>query len=397
LIIKNCVEEREMKFFGYPRPDGKVGARNYVAIIPSVGCVNALCKNLEKRIREAKALCHHQGCLHPPADTEQVVRTLINLGKNPNVGAALIVGLGCEMAKAEKIYEGIKQSGKPVDMVIVQELGGMINTIAKASHILVNLVASISEIRREEFNLDKLVFGTKCGSSDTTSGLSSNLVVGEVCRLMVSNGGRFIQGEICDIMGGEHVLKKLCVEEELGQKIINYVNDLYMRGYYVGADIRGCQMTAGNVSGGLTTLVEKALGANAKGANVPIQGVLDYAELLPEKPGRYIMNIPGHGFENLTGCAAGGAIIHLFTTGRGAPNGHPIMPVVKICGNAKTNKTMREHIDVDVSSVIDETETIEHAAQRLYEFAVSVANGKLTKSEILNFEEMEILIKGPVM
>ena len=386
-----------MEFFGYPRPDGKVGARNIVAILPSVGCVNNLCAHLEHMIRGTKAVRHDQGCLHPPADTEQVVRTLINLGKNPNVGAALVVGLGCEMAKAEDVYEGIKSSGKPVDMVVVHEIGGMIETIAKASRILVNMVSEVTSIKREAFGLDKLVFGTKCGSSDTTSGLSSNLVTGEVCRLMTANGGKFIQGEICDIMGGEYALKKLCVNQEEGERIVDYVRDLYMRGFHVGADTRGCQMTAGNVAGGLTTLVEKALGANAKGDDVPIQGVLDYAEIPPDQPGRYIMNFPGHGFENLTGSAAGGAIVHLFTTGRGAPNGNPIMPTVKLCGNAKTNRTMSEHIDVDVSSVIDETESLQAAGERLYEFAVQVANGRLTKCEILNFEGMEILIKGPVM
>jgi len=386
-----------MKFYGYPRADGKVGARNYVAIMPSVGCVNNLCSQLEHMIRGTKAIRHDQGCLHPPADTEQVIRTLINLGKNPNIGAVLVVGLGCEMAKAERVYEGIKESGKPVDMVAVHEIGGMIETMARGARILVNMVSEVSGIQREEFGLDKLVMGTKCGSSDTTSGLSANLVTGEVCRLMTKNGGKFIQGEICDIMGGEYTLKNLSVDPKQGEQIVDYVRDLYMRGYHVGADVRGSQMTDGNVAGGLTTLVEKALGANAKGGNEPIQGTLDYAEIPPDSPGRYIMNFPGHGFENLTGSAAGGAVLHLFTTGRGAPNGNPIMPTIKVCGNAKTVKTMSEHIDVDVSSVIDETETIEAAGERLYRFAIDVANGKMTKCEILNFEGMEILIKGPVM
>ncbi|MBG0775980.1 MAG: UxaA family hydrolase [Desulfovibrionaceae bacterium] len=386
-----------MEFYGYPRPDGGVGARNYVAIIPSVGCINNLCAQLEHMIRGTKAVRHDQGCLHPPADTDQVVRTLINLGRNANVGGALVVGLGCEMAKAEQVYEGIKATGKPVGMVVVHEIGGMIETLAKGARILVDLVSQVSAVQRERAGLDRLIFGTKCGSSDTTSGLSSNLVVGEVCRLMTEQGGRFIQGEICDIMGGEYALKKLSVDQEQGERIVDYVRDLYMRGYYVGADTRGCQMTAGNVAGGLTTLVEKALGANAKGGEVPIQGTLDYAETVPAKAGRYIMNFPGHGFENLTGSAAGGAIVHLFTTGRGAPNGNPLMPTVKLCGNAKTMKTMSEHIDVDVSSIIDETETLGAAGERLYRFAVDVANGRLTKCEILNFEGMEILIKGPVM
>jgi altronate dehydratase large subunit len=386
-----------MQFHGYPRPDGKVGARNYVGLIPSTGCVNNLCSYLERLVHGTKALRHDQGCLHPPQDTEQVTRTLINLGKNPNIGGALVVALGCEMVKAERIYEGIRESGKPVDVVVMHEVGGMINTLAAGAHKLVDMVSKVSRIQREPVGLEHLVVGTKCGSSDTTSGLSSNLVAGEMCRLITENSGRFIQGEVCDIMGGEYALKKLAVDPEQGEKIVDFVRDLYLRGLAVGADTRGCQMTAGNVAGGLTTLVEKALGANAKGGNVPIQGVLDYAEIVPNKPGRYIMNFPGHGFENLTGSAAGGAILHLFTTGRGADTGHPIMPTVKICGNANTNRTMAEHIDVDVAGVIDETETVEKAGGRVLEYLIDIANGRLTKCEILGTEGMEILIKGPVI
>ena len=387
-----------MKFYGYPRPDGKVGARNHVALIPSVGCVNTLVSHIAHLVKGTKSIRHDQGCLHPTQDTEQVTRTLINLGKNPNVAAALVIGLGCEMTSAEQVYEGIKESGKPVDMVVMHELGGMFETISKGARIAADMVFDTSGIMREEFGLDKLVFGTKCGSSDTTSGLSSNLVVGEVCRLMTEKGGTFIQGEICDIMGGEYALKELSVDPEQGEKIVDLVRDLYLRGVAVGADVRGSQMTAGNVAGGLTTLVEKALGANAKGGKVPIQGTLEYGEIPPGTPGRYIMNYPGHGFENLTGNAAGGAVAFLFTTGRGTPSGNPIMPAIKICGNAKTNVSMRDHIDFDVASVIDETETVNEAAQRFYEYAVSVCNGKLTRAEIVGFDAgMEILIKGPVM
>lgn len=386
-----------MNFYGYPRPDGKVGARNHVAVIPTVGCVNPLVTHITRTIRGTVAVRHDQGCLHPPQDTEQVTRTLINLGKNANVGAVLLVGLGCEMVENEKVYESIKECGKPIDMVVVHEEGGMIATLEKACRAAANLVYEISGVRREEFGLEKLIVGTKCGSSDTTSGLSSNLVVGEVCKLLTAANGSFIQGEICDIMGGEYALKELCVSCQEGEKICDYVRDLYMRGYNVGADVRGSQMTAGNVAGGLTTLVEKALGANAKGAKVPIQGALEYAELVPG-PGRWIMNFPGHGFENLTGSAAGGAVVHMFTTGRGAPNGNPVMPAIKLCGNAKTVISMADHIDFDCSSIINETETLEACGERLLEYLIQVASGKLTRAEILNFDTgMEILIKGPVM
>jgi len=386
-----------MNFYGFPRPDGQVGARNMVALLPTVGCVNAVALHIERLVRGTRAITHHQGCLHPPQDTEQVTRTLINLGKNPNIAAVLVIGLGCEMVKLEEVVEGIKESKKPVAAVQLHELGGMLETINKGAQIAADLVLEASKIGREKFGLEKLCFCTKCGSSDTTSGLSSNLVVGEVCRLMTENGGTFIQGEVCDIMGGEYALKELCVDPAQGDKIVGFVKDLYDRGIAAGTDVRGSQMTAGNVAGGITTVVEKAVGANAKGQKVPIQSALLYGER-PQCAGRHIMATPGHGFENLTGGAAGGAQLILFTTGRGAPNGHPVIPALKICGNAKTNATLKSHIDIDVASVLNDTETVAHAGQRLYEMAVAVASGQLTKAEILNFDgQMEILIKGPVM
>ena len=300
------------------------------------------------------------------------------------------------MVKNEEVYEGIKESAN-----LLISLGGpsrrrYASDIRKGLPCCCEHVDKVSSIRREEFGLDKLVFSTKCGSSDSTSGLSSNLVVGEVCRLMTENGGAFIQGEVCDIMGGEYALKNLCVDEEEGERIVDFVRDLYMRGYSVGADVRGSQMTSGNVAGGLTTLVEKALGANAKGSQVPIQGALEYGDLVPG-PGRWIMDIPGHGFENLTGAAAGAhssisslQVEEHLTDIR--------FCLQSLCGNKKTVRNMADHIDFDCSSIIDEAETIEACGERLYEYAVEVANGKMVRAEILNFDSgMEILIHGPVM
>lgn len=387
-----------MDFYGFPRTDGQAGARNFVALIPSTGCVNTVVQQIEKLVAGTKAFTHHQGCLHPPQDTERVTRTLINLGKNPNVAAVLVVGLGCEMVDMDEVAEGIKASGKPVEAVQVHKLGGSLEAVYEGARLAAKLVYDASRIRRERFGLDKLCFCTKCGSSDTTSGLSSNLVVGEVCRLMTEQGGTFIQGEVCDIMGGEYALKDLCVHPEDGDRIVQFVKDLYERGCAVGADVRGSQMTVGNVEGGITTLIEKALGANAKGQMVPIESAVEYGSRPRCQGGRHIVATPGHGFENLTGGAAAGAQLILFTTGRGAPNGHPCIPAIKICGNAKTVKNLNGHIDVDVSSVIDEVETIQQAGERLLEYAVGVASGTLTRAEILKYDTgMEILINGPVM
>jgi altronate dehydratase large subunit len=387
-----------MDFYGYPRPDGQYGARNIVALIPSTGCVNAVVQQIEKMISGTRAFTHHQGCLHPPQDTRRVTNTLINLGKNPNVAAALVVGLGCEMVDMEEVKNGIKKSGKTCEVVHFHNLGGSLETIYAGSKIAAKMAYQASRLRREKAPLSKLCFCTKCGSSDTTSGLSSNLVVGEVCRLMTEEGGTFIQGEVCDIMGGENNLKDLCINPSDGDRIIDFVKDLYNRGCAVGADVRGSQMTTGNVAGGLTTLIEKAMGANAKGQKVPISGTIEYGERPCCQGGRQIISTPGHGFENLTGGAAAGSQLILFTTGRGAPNGHPCIPAIKICGNKKTNTTLQEHVDVDVTSIIEETETVKEAGERLFKFAIDVASGSATKSEILKYDSaMEILINGPVM
>ncbi len=387
-----------MKFMGYPRPDGQAGARNFVALIPTTGCVNAVAQQIEKLIYKTKAFTHHQGCLHPPQDTRRVTETLINLGKNPNVAAVLVISLGCEMVSEEEVVEGIRACGKRVEAVNVHKLGGSLEAIYQGSKLASEMVYEISRLRREEFGLDKLMFCTKCGSSDATSGLSSNLVVGEVCRLLTEAGGTFIQGEVCDIMGGEYALKDLCLNPEDGDRIVGFVRDLYDRGCAVGADVRGSQMTAGNVAGGLTTLIEKAMGANAKGQQVPIQSAIEYGSRPKCPGGRHIVATPGHGFENLTGGAAAGSQLILFTTGRGAPNGHPCIPAIKVCGNKKTNAALASHIDIDVSSIIEETETVKQAGERLFEFAVEVASGTLTRAEVLRYDSaMEILINGPVM
>lgn len=386
-----------MKFYGYPRHDGKVGARNYVAIIPVVSCVNHIASQISQMVRGTVALRHNQGCDHPPEDIKLVTTTLINLGNNPNVGAVLLISLGCESLDSEKVYEGIKKYKKPVDLVIVHNERGMLASIEKASRIAANMVYDISGLQREEFGLDKLIFSTKCGSSDATSALSSNLVVGEVCKLLIKNGGSFIQSEVCDMMGGEYYLKKLAIDQKEGEKIVDFVRDLCKRGNSLGIDVRGANVSTGNITGGISTLVEKALGANIKGGNVAIQGALEYGKIVPG-PGRWIMNAPGRVSENLTGSAAGGAIINLFTTGKGALIGNPILPTIEICGNQKTVVNLADHIDFDCSTIIKGTENIKECGKRLYEYAIKVANGQLTKAEIFNLDKnMEIFIKGIVI
>jgi len=340
---------------------------------------------------------HQQGCLTISSDLEQVQQTLINLGKNPNLAAVLLVSLGCESVFPNEIRDEIAKSGKPVELITMHELGGSIQTIAAGAEIAGQMVLDASEIRRQEFDASELVVGCKCGSSDATSGLSSNLAVGEAADTLVKEGGTFLFGEVCDIMGSEQILARRAVNKEVGQKIIDAVNSLIDRAAMVGADVVGCQLTEGNKKGGLTTVAEKAIGATAKAGSTAPQGFIGYGEV-PAGKGLWIIPTPGRGFENLTGLAAAGAVVHLFTTGLGAPEGHPIMPVIKLTGNINTWNKLRTHMDFNVSSIIDGTETVQAAGKRLFGELLKVASGKLTKAEILHYDEtMNILTYGPVI
>jgi altronate dehydratase large subunit len=386
-----------MKFMGYPRPDGKVGTRNHVGIMATVGCANKVVLDICRNIKGTVPITHEQGCLRVTSDLQLTQRTLINLGKNPNLAAVLLVSLGCESVFPEQIAEEIAKSKKPVGLVSIQKLGGSIKATAAGSELAAEMVLNASEISREECDASELIVATKCGASDATSGLSSNLAVGAFADILVGEGGTFLFGEVCDIMGSELFLAKRAADAKTGQKIIDMVNSLIDRSEAIGADVVGCQLTEGNKKGGLTTVAEKAVGATTKAGSKSINGFLDYGDELKGK-GLWVIPTPGHGFENLTGEAAAGAQLHLHTTGLGSPSGHPMLPVIKLTGNSNTWKNLNVHMDFNVSSIIDGEESVEDAGRRLFSEVLKVASGKLAKSEILHYDtSMDILVYGPVI
>lgn len=382
---------------GYPRADGKVGTRNHVGIMATVGCVNEVVLSICHQIKGTVPITHMEGCLKITSDLELVQKTLIGLGKNPNLAAVLLVGLGCESVFPNEIQDEIAKSKKPVELINMHQLGGSIKTIAAGCEIAAQMVLAASEIHRQEFDASELVIGCKCGASDTSSGLSSNLAVGKVADILVQEGGTFLFGEVCDIMGSELILARRAVNKQTGRKIIDAVNSLIERAAAVGGDVIGCQLTEGNKKGGLTTVAEKAVGATAKAGSTAPQGFINYGEA-PSGKGLWVIPTPGRGFENLIGLAAAGAVVHLHTTGLGAPEGHPIMPVIKITGNINTWNKLNIHMDFNVSGMIDGVETVAEAGKRLFDEILKVASGKLTKAEVLRYDKaMNILTYGPVI
>ena len=386
-----------MEFTGFQRENGEIGVRNYVAVIPTVGCANEVAEAIADRVPGSKPLLHHQGCCMIQSDIEVVERTLIGLGSNPNVAAVVLVGLGCESVSIDRVGDGIAETGKPVESVVIQDIGGFSKAVEKGVEAAKKGVEHAERFKRQSFDLSNLTVGIKCGSSDATSGIVSNPAVGLVIDRLIDEGGTAIFGEITEMIGAEHVLARRAKTPEVAEQILKVVHELEEKIKSLGVDIRGSNPTPGNIRGGLSTIEEKSLGAIVKGGSKPIQGVLDYGEK-PDGKGLYIMVSPGREIEFLTGPVAGGAQIMIFTTGRGAPQGYPIAPVLKVCGNPRTSEKLSEHIDVDVSGVITENKTLEEAAEKIFEKLVKVASGEKTKAEIIGYDKtIDIYVRGIIL
>jgi len=380
-------KNRPTTFRGYRRPDGTVGVRNYVAVISTVWCANTVTGDIAARVRGAVPITHSQGCPGVPIDLEMVSRTLIGLGTNPNVYAVVFVGLGCESVGTKQILEMVEQSGRPVEFVCVQDSGGTVQATARGIAAAARFAQFASELNREECSIAELVVGTKCGSSDSTSGPSANRVVGFVADRIIEVGGAFIIGEICDLLGTENILADRAVSPEIAKKIFTAVGDYIERGRSLGLDIVGSNVTYGNKKGGITTLVEKSLGAVSKCGTAKVTNVLDYGDRVSEH-GLYIIKGPARSLELLTGQAAAGAQLNLWTTGRGTPGGNPLLPVIKITGNANTWNNQETNMDFDASGIIAGTVSVEEYGKDLFAEMVRVASGKLTKSEILKCDQL---------
>jgi altronate dehydratase large subunit len=386
-----------MEFKGYRRNNGSVGTRNYVGILSTVVCANEVADSIARQVQGTACFMHQQGCCQTPVDIRRVNDTLIGLGKNPNLAAVLLVSLGCESTAVSEVAKAISEAGKQVEMIAIQDVGGSAKSIAKGVLVAQGMVQNISRMERVACPVSDLILGLKCGSSDTTSGLAPNPALGITSDLVVEAGGTSILGEVTEFIGAEHLLAAHAKNRDIGRQIIELVHKMEDRAKSVGADMRGGQPTEGNIKGGLTTIEEKSLGAIAKAGNAHIQSVYDYG-VSPKVKGLVVMDSPGREPELLTGLAAAGCNVIAFTTGRGAPQGFPFVPVVKITGNEVTWKRMQDHIDINVSSVIEGTETFPEAGKRIFQEILEVSSSKLTKAEILGYTKaMDIYMIGPVL
>jgi len=378
-----------MKIQGYRRPNGQLGIRNHLLILPTSVCATTVAFNIAAQVPGAIALPNQHGCCQLGADYEQTLRTLIGLGKNPNVAAVLVVGLGCEGIPIQGTADEISKTGKPVKAIIIQENSGTLKTTALGIQIASEMARNIALLKSEEASLSELSLGIECGGSDFTSGLASNPAVGTASDLLVRAGGTAMLSETTEFIGAEHVLAKRAKSPEIAQKLIQIVEQTELRAKQLNVDLREGQPTPGNIVGGISSIEEKSLGCIYKAGHSPIQDVLPYGET-PQGKGLYIMDTPGQDVESMAGMLAGGATVLVFTTGRGTPTGSPIAPVIKVTANEQTYRNMEDNIDMDLSTIISGEETIEQAGERIFTEVIEVANGRLTKSERLGHREFGI-------
>ena len=397
-----------MEFMGYPRPDGSAGARNYIAIIPAVQCDNELADRIASEVGgNVVALPHNGACVNVQPDKDMIERTLIGLGRNPNVSGAIVVGVGCDGIPADRVAEGIASSKKPVELVTIEREGSYDNALAKGVNAAKRMLSDASRSKREAFDISYLTVGSKCTGSTPASIMACNPAVGWAAENLVESGGTFLFSETAEAIGAEHLLARRGRTEEVSRRILEVVNRMEDRIKATGVDIRGSQPVPANIIGGMTTLEEKSLGAIAKSGHGKIDGVLEWSER-PSGHGLYFMDGSANTPQIFLGFAAGGAQVMTLNYGAGLPTklhnytvavgGLPIVPSLKIFSSPQDIAQM-EYFDVYAGTIIEGKETVPEVGRRILEELVAVASGKPARQEMSSrYKELLVMYyTGPLL
>jgi altronate hydrolase len=399
-------------FLGYLRENGDVGTRNYIAVIATSNCSSHVAVGIAEKLQHVTpethgvdgvvAIPHQEGCGHSEGDdTWQLERTIAGMIFHPNVGAVLMVSLGCEVNQISKYLNTAQlgqqhfRKGKLIVGLEMQSSGGTRQTIAEGVAQVEKLIAHCQQMQRTPQPLGKILLGTNCGGSDAFSGISANPALGYASDLIVRSGGTSVLAEIPECMGAEHLLTRRAADEATGRKVVDVVNwyQDYLRRF--GGNWND-NPSPGNKAGGLTNICEKSLGAVAKGGTTALAGVFAYAERI-NKPGFVLMNTPGYDPVSVTGICAGGANIMCFTTGRGTGIGFPVVPIIKISTNSRIARVMADNIDINAGTIVEGQAMVQDVGQNIYETIRRVASGERTKSEILGHKEFVPWRIGPVL
>ncbi|MBL8383228.1 MAG: UxaA family hydrolase [Burkholderiales bacterium] len=382
-------------FAGYERENGDAGVRNWVGVVSIMDNTNpitrAICAAVQGTLPITTLFVRGQY----GRDLEITYEALAGMARNPNIAAVLLVGL--EGQTTEEVARRIRPTGKRVEVVTVQDQdGGTIGAVAEGTRKAARLAIAASNLRRKSFPAAMLRIGVECGGSDTTSGLTCNPTIGRMSDRLIADGGTIVISETSEFFGAEHLFAARAADDAVRQKFLDRVLGLEREAMSIGMDIRGTNPTPDNIRGGLTTIEEKALGAMAKSGTSRLVGVLDYGEA-PTRKGLHFMAAPAPAVENMTAMAAAGCHMIFFGTGVGNPIGNMVSPTVKVSGNVNTLRKMPENIDFDVTDILEKGAGVAPLGDRLYEFALAVASGTRTTSEVLDQRETAISRFGPTI
>lgn len=378
---------KEPQLWGYARPDGQIGIRNYVAIVAVMDNSCPTARRVASAVRGAVPVAPGAGRGLIGIDIEQHFQTLIGMGSSPNVYGAVVISLEPKTAKV--VAEGIARTGRPVEMLALEEVGGTVKATDLAIRAAIEMLATAGKLPRVPLPWPELIMGVECGGSDGSSGMVSNPVTGIVADRVVARGGTVILSETLEILGGEHLLARRAKSQDVARQLVAAVDAVVAYAKELGIDVLGTNPAPDNIAGGLSTIEEKALGAIRKGGSTTLNEVVGYG-IRPREKGLVFMDAPAPGLENLTALSAAGTHLIIFSTGKGNPAASPVCPTIKLSGNPYTAKNLRDNLDVDLSPVITEGMSMEEAARILDEELVAVCEGKQVKAEILGEVETSI-------
>ncbi len=387
-------------FMGYRRADGRSATRNYIGIVTTVNCSAATSRMIAARLEPALAafpnidgvvpLTHGGGCGMAASGLEMDVlrRTLAGYARHPNMAAVVVLGLGCETNQIAGLMnaEGLKEGPKMIPLGI-QDEGGVSKTVAKAVGFLKELLPEANAVKREPLPASDLILALQCGGSDGYSGISANPALGAAVDLLVRHGGTAVLSETPEIYGAEHLLTRRAVSREVGEKIVKRIRWWEDHCSRTGGEMNN-NPSPGNKAGGLTTILEKSLGAVAKGGTTNLVDVYEYAQPITAK-GFVYMDSPGYDPVSATGQVAGGANVLCFTTGRGSVFGCKPTPSLKLATNTALYRRMTDDMDLNCGSIVDGEETIQESGQRIFDLILRTASGEKTKSELLGIGDDE--------
>ena len=367
-------------FMGFTRPKGPPGVRNHLLVLPTVACANGVVRAIGRAVPEAVTLEHGYGCGRIGEDHQRTLRGLAGCATHPNVGAVLVVGLGCEVLRADGLLREIASWDRPVEYLEIQKEGGSRKTTEKAIGLAQSLWNRISKQVREAHPVSELILGLECGGSDGLSGVTANPVVGRVSDWMVAQGGTAILSETTEMIGTVHLLQARAVDPVTAGSIHAIIAKSEELARRMLGDHAHLVVAPGNMDGGLSTIMEKSLGCIAKGGSTTIQEVVPFGQRSAKK-GLVLMDTPGYDVESMGGLLGAGCQVILFTTGRGTPVGTPIAPVIKVSSNSALWRRMQDDIDFNAGVVADGLQTLDDAGEALADLLVRVANGASSRAE----------------